>query len=266
MIIKFTDGTEYDDELLIMNQEELLRCRRNELVPENPQVLKRGIEGLLEYRINRNKRHPDCIYQGYDEVEHKYFGKSKTADYFELLYGIDPFEIGGSNTIFNCWSFLSRFIKGMSMEHWTNEEYALANLDEIFDGYERIRRNLDKLADYHHSLANMMPAPVGFNVSSLHDGKGNFLRDNDMPDIYYKRAEKDFPQMYRWINDHMEDYSLQIFKEYESYCSDGHANEPVSDDPVEWVSFEYSVDNAIACIEWRAMKVFNSYCKRQDIK
>ena len=39
MIIKFTDGTEYDDELLIMNQEELLRCRRNELVPENPQVL-----------------------------------------------------------------------------------------------------------------------------------------------------------------------------------------------------------------------------------
>ena len=58
MIIKFTDGTEYDDELLIMNQEELLRCRRNELVPENPQVLKRGIEGLLEYRINRNKRHP----------------------------------------------------------------------------------------------------------------------------------------------------------------------------------------------------------------
>ena len=125
MIIKFTDGTEYDDELLIMNQEELLRCRRNELVPENPQVLKRGIEGLLEYRINRNKRHPDCIYQGYDEAEHKYFGKSKTADYFELLYGIDPFEIGGSNTIFNCWSFLSRFIKGMSMEHWTNEEYAL---------------------------------------------------------------------------------------------------------------------------------------------
>ena len=147
-----------------------------------------------------------------------------------------------------------------------NEEYALANLDEIFDGYEGIRRNLDKLADYHHSLANMMPAPVGLNGSRSHDGKGNFLRDNDMPDIYYKRAEKDFPQMYRWINDHMEDYSLQIFKEYESYCSDGHANAPVSDDPVELVPFEHSVDNAIACIEWRAMKVFNSYCKRQDIK
>ncbi len=266
MIIEFQDGMKYDDELLIENKDDLLICRRNELVPENPPVLQRGIEGLLEYRINRNKRHPDCLYQGYDEAEHKYFGKSKTAEYFELLYGIDPFEIGSSDTIFNCWSFLSRFIKGMSRERCTNEEYALECLDEIFDGYEGIRRKLDKLADYHHCLANLMPAPVGFNGSRSHDGKGNFLRDNDMPDIYYKRAEKDFPQMYRWINDHMEDYSLQIFKEYESYCSDGHANAPVSDDPVELVPFEHSVDNAIACIEWRAMKVFNSYCKRQDIK
>ena len=266
MIVVFQDGTKYDDEMLIMNKDELLICRRNELVPENSPVLKSGIEGLLEYRINRNRRHPDCIYQGYDEAEHKYFGKSKTAEYFELLYRIDPFEIGSSDTIFNCWSFLSRFIKGMSRERCTNEEYALANLDEIFDGYEGIRRKLDKLADYHHCLANLMPAPVGFNGSRSHDGKGNYLRDNDMPDIYYKRAEKDFPQMYQWINDHMEDHSLQIFKEYESYCSDGHANAPVSDDPVELVPFEYSVDNAIACIEWRAMKVFNSYCKRQDIK
>ncbi len=261
MITEFQDGTKYDDELLIMNKDELLICRRNELVPENPPVLKNGIEGLLEYRINRNKRHPDRIYQGYDETEHKFFGKSKTAEFFETLYGIDPFEIGSSDTIFNCWPFLSRFIKGMSREGCTNEEYILANLDEIFDGYEKIRRKLDKLADYHHCLANLMPAPVGFNGSRSHDGKGNYLRDNDMPDIYYKRAEKDFPQMYQWINDHMEDYSLQIFKEYESYCTDGHANEPVSDDPVELLPFERSVDNAITCIEWRAMKILNNCCR-----
>ena len=61
----------------IENREDLLVCRRNELVPENPPVLKNGIEGLLEYRINKNKRHPDCIYQRYDETEHKYIGKMR---------------------------------------------------------------------------------------------------------------------------------------------------------------------------------------------
>ncbi|MCR4989531.1 MAG: hypothetical protein K6A38_01525 [Lachnospiraceae bacterium] len=262
MIHVFQDGTKFDDELLIMNKDELLICRRNELVPENPQVEKTGIEGLLEYRLNDNLRHPDCIFQKYDEIEHKYIGRSKTADYFEILYDIDPFEVGSSDTIFNCWSFLSRFIKGMSRDQRANEEYAMKNLDEIFDGYEGIRKKLDKLADYHHSLANLMPAPVGFNGSKSHDGKGRYNRDNDMPDIYYKRAETDFPQMYHWINNNMEKYSLQIFKEYESCCEDGQANVPVTDDPVELVPFERSIDNAIACIEWRAMKVFNSYCKR----
>ncbi len=259
MLHVFQDGTGFDDEFLIENKDELLVCRRNELVPENPQVQKNGIEGFLEYRLNKNVRHPDCIYQRYDETEHKYIGRSKTAEYFEILYGVDPFETGSSDTIFNCWSFLSRFIRGMSRERRADEEYALENLDEIFDGFEDIRRKLDKLADYHHCLANLMPAPVGFNGSRSHDGKGRYNRDNDMPDIYYKRAEKDFPQMYRWINENMEDYSLQIFREYESYCEDGHANLPVTDDPVELLPFERSVDNAITCIEWRAMKLFNKY-------
>ena len=56
-------GMKIDDELLIENKDELLICRRNELVPENPQVQRTGIEGLLEYRSNDNKRHPDCIYE-----------------------------------------------------------------------------------------------------------------------------------------------------------------------------------------------------------
>lgn len=247
--------------MMIEKRDDLLVCMRNELVPENPPVLKTGIEGLLEYRINKNKRHPDCIYQRYDEAEHKYTGKSKTAEYFEILYGIDAYETGSSDTIFNCWSFLSRFIKGMSRERCADEEYALEYLDEIFEGYEEIRRKLDKLADYHHCLANLMPAPVGFNGSKSHDGKGNFLRDNDMPDVYYKRAVNDFPQVYRWINENMETLSLQFFTEYESYCEDRHANEPVTDDPVELVPFERSVDNATACIEKRAMKIFDRYCR-----
>ena len=68
--------------------------------------------------------------------------------------------------------------------------------------------------------------------------------------------------MYLWINENMDRYSLQFFTEYESYCEDGHAQEPVSDDPVELIPFEWSVDNAIACMEWRAMKLFNRYQKR----
>ena len=63
--------------------------------------------------------------------------------------------------------------------------------------------------------------------------------------------------MYRWINENMEAFSLQIFREYESYCEDGHANIPVTDDPVELLPFEWSIDNAIMCIEWRSMKLFN---------
>ena len=78
-----------------------------------------------------------------------------------------------------------------------------------------------------------------------------------MPDIYFKRAEKDFPQMYQWINENMDALSLQVFEEYESYSEDGYANEPVTDDPVELLPFEYSVDNAISCIEYRSMKLFN---------
>ena len=107
-----------------------------------------------------------------------------------------------------------------------------------------------------------MPAPVGFTGNRSNDGKGNRERDNDLPDIYYKRAENDFPLMRKWIDENMEKYSLQVFCEYESYCEDCHADEPVTDDPVELIPFERSVDNAIACIEYRSMKMFNRFYKR----
>lgn len=243
--------------MMINSMEDLLTCRRNELVPDNPQIEKKGIEGLLEYRLSEIKMPAESIWLKYDEDEHKYTGRSKAAEYIRELYGIDPSETGSINVIFNSWAYLSRILRGMSREHWDNEEYALEYLDDIFEGYEEIRRKLDKLADYHYSLANLMPAPAGFAAGRSADGKGMINRDNDMPDLYYRRAEKDFPQMYRWINEHMDVYSLQVFNEYDSGCVDGHANEPVSDDPVEWVPFERSIDNAIACIESRAERIIN---------
>ncbi|MBQ9332854.1 MAG: hypothetical protein IJS12_00785 [Lachnospiraceae bacterium] len=240
---------------MINSIEDLLTCRRNELMPDSPHIRKSGIEGLLEYRLSEIKMPPESIWQRYDEDEHKYVGRSKAAEYIGDLYGIDVFETGGISVIFNSWAYISRILRGMSREHWDNEEYVLEYLDDIFEGYEEIRHKLDKLADYHYSLANLMPAPAGFAYCRSGDGKGNPGRDNDMPDLYYRRAEKDFPQMFKWINDNMDAVSLQVFREYDSECEDGRANEPVSDDPVEWVPFERSIDDAIACIERRAERI-----------
>ena len=224
--------------MMIENREDLLKCRRNELAPDNPGVYSRGIEGLMEYRLNDNKRNPLSLYRKYCKEEHKYCGRSKTAEYFEELYGIDPFAIGSSDMIFDCWSFLSRFFRGMAREFWPCEEVILDNLDFIFEGYEELRRKLDKLADYQYCLANLMPAPVGF-------------------------GKMDHTQKRRWIDENMEDLSLQVFCEYEPFCEDANADEPVTDDPVELIPFMRSVDNAIVCIEYRSMKLINRYYKKE---
>lgn len=234
---------------------DLLKCVRNELVPENPYTKSSGIKGLLEYRINsnNNKRHPDSIYEGYDKKLKKYYGRSKTAECFEKIYNINPFDIGSSDTIFNCWSFLNRFVRGKTGKDWVSEKEVLNNLDKIFNGYEDVKKLLDKLADYHHSLANFMPAPYGFNGSASHDGKGQHDRDNDMPDVYYKRAEKEFPYMYKWINNNIDKYCLHFFKKYKSNLSDGIANSPLdikNNDDME--KYKESIRNAIRCIEERA--------------
>ena len=75
--------------------DDFLRCVRNDLVPENLKTCF-GIEGLLQYRIMYKIRHVDSIYEGYDKVKRKYYGKSITAEYFEKIYNIDPFDDGSS--------------------------------------------------------------------------------------------------------------------------------------------------------------------------
>lgn len=171
-------------------------------------------------------------------------------------------EIVSSDTIFNCWSYLNMFLRGVTRMEWVNEGYALDNIDDIFKGYEPFRIILDKLADYHHCLANFMPAPIGFNGSKSHDGKGNFKRDNDMPDLYYKRAKSEFPIIYSWINNKMEQFSLKFFKEYESYMEDGFANKPIDSlNKMEMQKFERSIVNAINCIEHRADELFLKMAK-----
>lgn len=233
------------------NTEDFLKCIRNELVPENPRT-GFGVIGLLDYRINEtrkiNKRHPDSLFEGYDQ---KYYGVSITARQFSIIYRIDPFEIGSSDTIFNCWSYLSMFARGRLKKRYVTEEEVKAKLDYIFAGYENLRTLFDKLADYQHSMANLMPAPRGFNGSSSHDGKGQYDRDNDMPDIYYKRAVYDFPNIYKWINENMEKYALRFFKEYSSGFYDGEANRAIKTE-IEIEELKGSIERAIKCIEERA--------------
>lgn len=241
----------------IETKDDLLKCLRNELVPENPQVSNNGVKGFLEYRSNNNLRHPDSIYEGYDKIKAKYYGRSITAELFKKIYHIDPLKIGSSDTIFNCWSYLKWFLRGVAREEKVDVKYALNHINDLFKVYKSLSINLDKLADYHHCLANFMPAPIGFNGSNSHDGKGNFERDNDMPDLYYKRAEFEFPKIYSWINDNMGQYSLSFFKEYDSSLEDGFAKKPLDvSDKTEMGKFERSIANAINCIEQRAEKLF----------
>ena len=59
--------------ILLDKREDFLRCLRNELVPENPETGYRGygIEGLINYWINKNIRHPDNMYMRYNKLKKK---------------------------------------------------------------------------------------------------------------------------------------------------------------------------------------------------
>ena len=250
-------------------KEDFLICRRNELVPMNPKT-EYGIGGLLSYRINTNTAHPDSMYKKYNKVTDSYEGESLTAKLFKQLYGRTE---QSSDTIFNCWSYFRMFVlwrlevlkiwipwREEKAEGAVLERTAKNNLSKIFDGYDNIRQLFDSLADLHHSLANFMPAPKGFNGMENWDGKGTFHRDNDIPDIYYKRAEHDFPQMYKWINDYMDEYSLQFFIEYKSPWSDGNANSAINN-ANELDAFIKSIEDAIKCIEDRADRLYCKICR-----
>jgi len=230
----------------LTNEADFLRCIRNELVPENP-VTGYGIKGLLEYRNNPCVRHPDNIYLRYNNQKMRYEGVSPTAQLFQQIYGkVEK----SSDTIFNCWSYFSMFAKGQLNRNDIKASEALEKLDEIFDRHDELKKLFDELADLQHSMANFMPAPCGYNGSKTHDGKGNYARDNDMPDIYYKRSKFDFPNMYKWINENMDNYCLQFFEDYKSPWSDGNAKNPVKETDIEL--FTKSVQDAIKCIENRA--------------
>lgn len=237
---------------------DFLKCVRNELRPENKKTTY-GLEGLLQYKLNSERKDPDSMYLKYNKETNRYEGKSYTAELFEQIYGkIEK----SSDTIFNCWSFFRMFKEAridsnkMRLENDCPYFEKCGGLKELFKGYEDIWKLLDEFADLHHCLANMMPAPIGYNGTKKHDGKGNHFRDNDMPDIYYQRAEKDFPDKYSWINEHMDTYCLSFFKEYHSPWIDGEANCVNLEDAKSIESYKKAINDAISCIKKRAEQLY----------
>lgn len=249
----------------IVKKEDLLLCMRNELVPSNPRINEQGLEGFLKYRLLKNHKHPDSIYEEYDTHQKRYVGESITAKYFRKIYKIDPFSdsFGRSDTIFNCWSFTSRFLRGYSGGKRIKEERVLKNLDEYFLGYEEIKSKLDTLANYHHCLANFMPAPRGYNGTSDKDGKGNFKKDNDFPDLFFKRAKDDqnLRMYYEWIQDNMDLLSLDFFYKFNSFLDNKTLLHPLDFNKEDIIKFSKSLDNAIECIEQRASQLFEKMGK-----
>lgn len=247
-------------------KKDLLKCVRNELVSMNPNVEETGIKGLLEYRMNyRNKlniSYPDSIYIMWNKKLGKYVGKSKLSEIYAKLYDINPFdmdEYGSSDIIFNAWSFIRNYSISKSNGKCKSEKDIMSNYDKIFDEDDEITKLLNMLSDYHHSIANFMPAPVGYNGCKNYDGKGNFYEDNDMPDLYYQRS-KNFHYLekkHKWIDEHMEKLSLEFFKEFESYKEVGFASSRFDyNNPEKLNKFKKSVENVIECIEKRASKIF----------
>lgn len=190
---------------------DLIMCARNILVPENPQIAEYGVKGLLCYRCNNNQRHPDSALTYKD-----------TRWISVQLYGSVP---ESQDTIFNCWNMIKIYDASYRRKETRCDSAILESLEKG----ERVfapehKKTFDTLADMQHSIANIMPAPKGFNGREKHPGKGEYGRDNDFPDIYYLRAQEDFPEMYKWINDYMIKYSLQFFKEFKTPWRDRHAN------------------------------------------
>lgn len=185
----------------IFSCEGLLKCYRNELVPENPNISDNGVRGLLLYRLKCGKgRHPDsCL-------------TNENTQWISLkLYETIP---ESQDTIFNAWSLIKIYD---AIHYGIGKTRDVRFILDSIDKGESIflpehKEEFDKLADRHHCVANFMPAPKGFNGSCFYHGKGEYNYDNDFPDVYYKRAEREFPRMFKWINDNMDKYCLQLFR------------------------------------------------------
>ena len=261
---------------------DFLKCVRRDLRTENA-FTQYGLFGFLQYKISEKTKDPDSMYY-YNQEKGYYEEKTPTAFIFEKIYGNIE---ASSDTIFNCWRFFRMFYEARTQNGYIylddelnpvfeniGEDRLSGGLDVLFQGYEEVFDLLNEFADLHHSLANMMPAPKGFNGYSFtnkysgetvnFDGKGNYYSDNDMPDIYYKRAKSDFPDIYQWILDYKEKYCLDFFEEYKSPWVDRGANRVLNlNDKNAVLNFKKAIADAIGCIYKRSLQLYNLMLMQQ---
>ncbi|MBQ2971661.1 MAG: hypothetical protein IJE16_03805 [Ruminococcus sp.] len=223
---------EKDNVFSLSTPRDFLKCIRKDVCSEND-FTQSGLLGLIQYKLSSTTVDPDAMYY-YNNKKQCYEGKTKTAELFEMIYNhVEE----SSDTIFNCWTFFRLFFEARTQNGrmYLNEKQQPffdniightggGDLVALFNGYEDVLSLLNEMADLHHCLANMMPAPKGFNGYSYqckysrdyvtHDGKGNYKKDKDMPDIYFKRSINDFPDYYHWILNNKKRYCLCFFEEY----------------------------------------------------
>ena len=139
----------------LCRKEDLLKCYRNELVPENPCVNEYGVLGLLQYRKNKNKRHPDSA-----------ITNSNTFWIAKELYGLVP---DSQDTIFNCWAMIKIYDAVHRNSNTTRNSNCI--LSDLVKGVEIIY-----LAVLDYAFDKSMKA-CNKNTRRLLSGERHFIYD-----------------------------------------------------------------------------------------
>lgn len=241
----------------IRDKYDLLKSLR-ETIPEYKGLS--GLKGLIKYKLSECKKDVDYEAKIYDL---ELYGKTEEK----------------ADTIFNCMSIFGIFVKlrlnDLGVDWGYNNidnlleelnikkgKYPLFQLaeyyyDKIFAGYNTLESSFNRLAELHHCLANFMPVPKGFNSYPGNDGKGNYRKDNDFPDVYFNRAKKDFPDMYEWIKNNKDKYCLDFFENFNSSLKevDINYNGDIWKKSDKYERLECIISNVIKCIQKRAVQI-----------
>lgn len=179
---------------------------------------KSGIEAALLYRII-----PCC-----KEID----SSDLVKEAYKQYYGISIPDC--SDTIFNafipfkdfCVAKLCILAKNNNCYYpFTNGYYSKYRkdlneliylyLDDIFNGYEDLRKLFDRYFDLMYSFSNFMPVPHGFNGSEKIIGKGNWKLNKDYPLLYKENLQDKNSKIYKkeemkkWLNENMEKYKIK---------------------------------------------------------
>ena len=88
-------------------------------------------------------------------------------------------------------------------------------LDDIFKGYEYLRKLFDRYFDLMYSFSNFMPVPCGFNGNRYIKGKWDWKLNKDYPSLYLKNLNDETSSIdnretnKKWLEENMEKYKIR---------------------------------------------------------